>query len=106
MPPQRPGPADRLDQRAQVDSTPDVPTIADYAPGLEALSWFGLLAPAGTPAELVHQINAAANEAMKDPRIRERLVNEGMFLAGGTPQDFLDFLAEIRHGLAADPVEA
>ncbi len=76
----------------KVDAMPEVPTTADYAPGLDALSWFGLLAPAGTPGDLVQRINAAANEAMKDPRIRERLMNEGMFLAGGTPRDFLDFL--------------
>jgi tripartite-type tricarboxylate transporter receptor subunit TctC len=76
----------------KVEAMPDVPTTADYAPGLEALSWFGLLAPAATPAELVQRINAAANEAMKDQRIRDRLVSEGMFLAGGTPQDFADFL--------------
>jgi tripartite-type tricarboxylate transporter receptor subunit TctC len=77
----------------RVDSTPEVPSTADYAPGLEALSWFGLLAPAGTPAELIQRINAAANEALQDARIRERLVTEGQFLAGGTPQDFTDFLA-------------
>lgn len=76
----------------KVEATPGVPTTADYALGLEALSWFGLLAPAGTPADLVQKLNGAANAAMQDPRIRERLVNEGMFLAGGTPQDFLDFL--------------
>jgi tripartite-type tricarboxylate transporter receptor subunit TctC len=76
-----------------VESTPGVPTTADYAPGLDVLSWFGLLAPAGTPPELVQRLNAAANEALRDARIRERLVSEGQFLAGGTPQDFTDFLA-------------
>ncbi len=76
----------------KVDSTPEVPTTADYAPGLDALSWFGLLAPARTPPEVVQRTNAAANEALQDPRIRERLTNEGQFLAGGSPQDFRDFL--------------
>jgi len=76
----------------RVESTPEVPSIADYAPGLDVLSWFGLLAPARTPAEFVQRVNAAANEALQDARIRERLTTEGQFLAGGTPQDFADFL--------------
>jgi tripartite-type tricarboxylate transporter receptor subunit TctC len=75
-----------------VDSTPDVPSIAEFAPGLEVLSWFGLLAPARTPPEAVRRINFAANEALQDPRIRERLATEGQFLAGGSPQEFADFL--------------
>jgi tripartite-type tricarboxylate transporter receptor subunit TctC len=76
----------------RVDSTPDVPSIAEFAPGLEVLSWFGLLAPARTPPEVVRRINFAANEALQDPRIRERLATEGQFLAGGSPQEFADFL--------------
>ncbi|MBR0665127.1 tripartite tricarboxylate transporter substrate binding protein [Roseomonas hellenica] len=76
----------------RVESTPEVPSIAEFAPGLEVLSWFGLLAPARTPAELVQRLNAAANQALQDPRLRERLVTEGQFLAGGTPQDFSEFL--------------
>lgn len=76
----------------RVESTPDVPSIAEFAPGLEVLSWFGLLAPARTPAEQVQRLNAAANQALQDPRVRERLVTEGQFLAGGTPQEFAEFL--------------
>ena len=76
----------------RVDSTPEVPTAADYAPGLDVLSWFGLLAPARTPTETVQRINAAANDALQDARVRERLTTEGQFLAGGSPQDFADFL--------------
>lgn len=76
----------------RVESTPDVPTTASYAPGLDVLSWFGLLAPARTPVDFVQRVNAAANDALQDARIRERLTNEGQFLAGGTPQDFTDFL--------------
>jgi tripartite-type tricarboxylate transporter receptor subunit TctC len=76
----------------RIDSTPDVPSIAEFAPGLDVLSWFGLLAPARTPADMVQRVNAAANEALKDERIRERLITEGQFLAGGSPEDFADFL--------------
>ncbi len=76
----------------RIASTPDVPSIAEFAPGLDVLSWFGLLAPARTPADMVQRVNAAANEALKDERIRERLITEGQFLAGGSPEDFADFL--------------
>ncbi len=76
----------------KVDSTPEVPTTADYAPGLDVLSWFGMLAPAHTPPDLVQRLNAAANEALQDARIRQRLTTDGQFLAGGSPRDFADFL--------------
>jgi len=76
----------------RIASTPDVPSIAEFAPGLDVLSWFGLLAPARTPQDVVQRVNAAANEALKDERIRERLITEGQFLAGGSPEDFSDFL--------------
>lgn len=76
----------------RVESTPEVPAIAEFVPGLEVLSWFGLLAPAGTPNELVVRLNGAAQEALKDARIRERLTTEGQFLAGGSPEDFANFL--------------
>ena len=76
----------------RIASTPDVPSIAEFAPGLDVLSWFGLLAPTRTPQDMVQRVNAAANEALKDQRIRERLITEGQFLAGGSPEDFADFL--------------
>jgi len=76
----------------RIASTPDVPSIAEFAPGLDVLSWFGLLAPARTPQDMVQRVNSAANEALKDERIRERLITEGQFLAGGSPEDFADFL--------------
>jgi tripartite-type tricarboxylate transporter receptor subunit TctC len=77
----------------RITSTPDVPSIAEFAPGLDVLSWFGLLAPARTPADMVQRVNSAANEALKDERIRERLITEGQFLAGGSPEDFAGFLS-------------
>jgi tripartite-type tricarboxylate transporter receptor subunit TctC len=77
----------------RVPSTPDVPTFAEAAaPGLVAQSWFGLLAPARTPAAVVEQLNAAALRALQDPRIRERLTNDGQFVKGGTPEEFASFL--------------
>ncbi|WP_207537474.1 Bug family tripartite tricarboxylate transporter substrate binding protein [Sabulicella rubraurantiaca] len=77
----------------RVPSTPDVPTFAESYPGLVAESWFGLLAPARTPPATVERLNVAANEALREPRVRERLTNEAQFLKGGTPAEFGAFLA-------------
>jgi tripartite-type tricarboxylate transporter receptor subunit TctC len=76
----------------RVPSTPEVPAFAETSPGLVAQSWFGLLAPARTPAAAVERLNAAAVQALQDPQIRERLTNEGQFLEGGTPAQFGEFL--------------
>ncbi len=76
----------------RVPSTPEVPAFAEVAPGLVAQNWFGLLAPARTPAAAIERLNAAAVQALEDPLIRERLTNEGQFLQGGTPARFAEFL--------------
>jgi len=68
---------------------PDVPTIGEqgYA-GFNAGTWYGLLVPAGTPPEVVKAINAAANEAIKLPEVREKVLAEGGDVSGGTPEKF------------------
>jgi len=76
----------------RVPSTPDVPSFSEFAPGLEALSWFGLLAPARTPPAAIEALNAAAVQALGDARIRERLTNDAQFVQGSTPAEFGRFL--------------
>ena len=79
----------------RVPSTPEVPTFAEAAaPGLVAQSWFGLLAPARTPPPVVAQLNAAAEQALQDTRVRERLTNDAQFVRGGTPDAFTEFLKQ------------
>jgi tripartite-type tricarboxylate transporter receptor subunit TctC len=77
----------------RVPSTPEVPTFAEAYPDLVAQSWFGLLAPARTPPAAVERLNAAAREALNEPRIRERLTNDGQFVKGGSAAEFGEFLA-------------
>ena len=77
----------------RVPSTPDVPTFAESYPGLEALTWFGLLTQARVPAPVVERLNAAAREALAEPRIQARLTDEAQFLKGGSPAEFGAFLA-------------
>jgi len=68
---------------------PEVPTLAESGlPGYEAGSWYGILAPAGTPGPIVARLNAEINAAIRQPEVRERLAAEGAEVLGGTPGDF------------------
>lgn len=77
--------------RVRVPGAPDVPTLAEsgYA-GFEVLSWYGILAPAGTPQDVVRKLNAEINKALKLPDIRERLQALGTEPTGGTPEQFAE----------------
>jgi tripartite-type tricarboxylate transporter receptor subunit TctC len=67
---------------------PDVPTMREAGlAGYEATSWLSLAAPAGTPPAIVAKLNAAANEALQSPAVREQLVKQGLEIHGGTPEE-------------------
>jgi len=74
---------------------PDVPTIAEAGPvkGFEASSWFGLLAPAGTPAEIVNRVQQESAKALGAPALKERLLSQGAIPGGNTPAEFGRFIA-------------
>ena len=76
----------------RLPNLPDQPTFAEHYPGLVAVTWFGLLAPARTPPAAVARLNAAGAAATADATVRERLLNEGIVAAGGSPADFGTFL--------------
>jgi len=69
---------------------PDIPTVAEAAnlPGFEASSWFGMLAPAGTPPEIVARLQTEIAKALKLPEINTRLEGLGAIPSGNTPQEF------------------
>jgi tripartite-type tricarboxylate transporter receptor subunit TctC len=68
---------------------PEVPSVAELGyPQLESLAWIGLLAPAGTPAEIVGRINAEAVKAMRAPDTRESLGRQGFEVIGSAPGEF------------------
>jgi tripartite-type tricarboxylate transporter receptor subunit TctC len=71
---------------------PDVPTIAETLPGFEASNWFGLMAPAGTPPEIVARLNAETAKALQAPEVRERLASLGFEIQSSTPQEFTALL--------------
>jgi tripartite-type tricarboxylate transporter receptor subunit TctC len=73
---------------------PDVPTTAELGqPKLMSSTWFALLAPKGTPANIVDKLNKTANEALADPAVRERLGAMGATPLGSTPQQAAAHLA-------------
>jgi len=73
---------------------PDVPTIAESGlPGFEASSWFGILAPAGTPPAIVAKLNAEIAKWLATPEAKEKLAKQGANAAGGTPEDFAKHIA-------------
>lgn len=72
---------------------PDVPTVAEAGvPGFEATSWFGLLAPAKTPAPVVARLNASVLKALADPEVKKKLMEQGAEPLGGTPEQFAAFI--------------
>jgi tripartite-type tricarboxylate transporter receptor subunit TctC len=77
----------------RTSSLPDVPTIAESGvPGYEAVGWFGVVAPAATPADIVVKLNAAIVGALNDASVRERIIAVGAEPAPMTPERFAAFI--------------
>jgi len=71
---------------------PNVPTVAESGlPGFEALQWFGIFAPAGTPKDVVAKLNADIVKAARLPDVRERMTTLGADVVGNTPVEFAAF---------------
>lgn len=79
----------------RVDDLPNVPTINESGyKGFDAVTWFGLLAPAGTPKDVLAKLNAEFNKALKQAELAKRLGDEGADPAGGTPEQFAALIKE------------
>jgi tripartite-type tricarboxylate transporter receptor subunit TctC len=75
--------------RARVSAAPDVPTFAESGlPDYEATGWFGVVMPAGTPADIVGRMNAELVTALKRQEIRERVLAAGAEASPSTPEEF------------------
>jgi tripartite-type tricarboxylate transporter receptor subunit TctC len=77
----------------RADALPGLPTVADFVPGYEATSWFGIGAPKGTPAEVVATLNKEINAGLDDPKIKARLLELGGILLPGSPAEFGKLIA-------------
>jgi tripartite-type tricarboxylate transporter receptor subunit TctC len=72
---------------------PDIPTVAESGvPGFEVKNWYALLAPAGTPKEIVQVLNAQVAKAIKAPDVVEHLARQGAVLEASTPEQLTVFM--------------
>jgi PAS domain S-box-containing protein len=72
---------------------PDLPTVAETVPGYEASAWFGMGVKAGTPPDIIATLNKLIEEALADPKIKQRIADLGGAPMGGTPEDFGKIIA-------------
>jgi tripartite-type tricarboxylate transporter receptor subunit TctC len=93
--------------RQRSAAMPDVPTIAEAAGilGFDATSWFGLLAPAGTPPDIVNRIQQETAKALNTAAIKEKLLSQGAIPSGNTPAEFAKHI-EAEHKKWAQVVKA
>ena len=74
----------------RVPSLPDIPAVGETIPGYEAYSWYGLWAPAKTPADIVQKLNAETNKALATD-MKDRLIGNGLVIEAGSADDFAKF---------------
>ena len=82
--------------RRPVSLLPGVPPIAEVVPGYEASSWNAIMAPAGTPTDVIEKLNTEINRVLQKPDVREKLRSFGSEPAGGSAQELAAFIAEER----------
>jgi tripartite-type tricarboxylate transporter receptor subunit TctC len=74
-------------------SFPELPTVAESGvPGYEVTSWNGMLAPAGTPADIIKRLNAEYNKIIAEPEMHKRMLTNGYEAVGGPPEKFGEFI--------------
>ncbi len=74
--------------KERAKALPDVPALAEVGfPEMDITQWFGAVAPAGTPDDVVSKLAAAFNKALADPQIVQRLFNAGLEVVGGSPEE-------------------
>ena len=76
----------------RVGAMPNVPPVGDAVPGYEAMQWYGLLAPAGTPAPVIERLNAEAKKALVSEEMKKRLAADGAEPLSSTPAEFAAFI--------------
>src|SRR5690242_16638355 len=83
-----------LGTKARSPLAPDVPTTAEVGmPDLLILNWYGMVAPAKTPPEIIAKLNSITHEAMADPSVKQKLADQGLTLVPDTPDEFRAYIA-------------
>jgi tripartite-type tricarboxylate transporter receptor subunit TctC len=81
--------------KERIPAASDVPTMAEQGvPDFVSGTWAGIIAPAGTPKEIVDRVSAEAKKALTDPALKEKLVEQGIVAVGSTPEEFRAFVEE------------
>ena len=80
------------DTRSQ--ALPDVPTVAEFIPGYNAIVWNGVVAPKNTPVEIIGKLNSTITASLDDPKLKAQFANVGSVPKSMTPADFGKFVAE------------
>ena len=84
-----------LAAKEQIPAAPGVPTIIEQGvPDFISGTWAGIIAPAGTPKEIVDRVAAEAKKALADPAMKAKLADQGIVAVGNTPDEFRTFVAE------------
>jgi tripartite-type tricarboxylate transporter receptor subunit TctC len=78
----------------RLEVLPNIPTLGDFVPGLDAGDWFGLCAPKNTPAEIIDRLNREVNAGLADPQLKARLADLGAMMLTGSPVDFGKLIAQ------------
>jgi tripartite-type tricarboxylate transporter receptor subunit TctC len=90
----------------RLESMKDVPTYAELGlRDMNNMAWYGIVAPSGTPADIVAKVNAAAAKALNDPAVRKRIQDNGAATDGGSPEHFASMIRrelELRRKIARD----
>jgi tripartite-type tricarboxylate transporter receptor subunit TctC len=76
------------------EALPDIPTVAEFVPGYEASSWYGVGAPKATPAEIVEKLNKEINAALADPKLKAKLADLGGDVLVLSTSDFGKLIAD------------
>ena len=72
---------------------PDVPALSELLPGFAVTGWYGLIAPANTPREIVDKIQKDVAQVLADPKVRDNLAGDGAVAVASTPDEFRAFIA-------------
>ncbi len=76
---------------------PKLPTIAETVPGFDSMGWIGIMAPAGTPPDVVELLNARFNHALAQPEVLESMAAFGLIPAPGSPREFAEHIGREYH---------
>lgn len=79
---------------SRADELPKAPTVAETLPGYEVVSWWGAVAPAGTPRPVIERLNADLVKTLATPDVRSGLLKVGMYANGMTPDQFAQYIRD------------